>query len=49
MNLSELTCKVFLTFNLWAGLFCLYTAIVLIVDVARSSGVDGQKIAIICV
>lgn len=39
----------FVTFTFWAGLFCLYTAVVLIIDVAMSDNVDGQKIAIICV
>jgi len=34
-------------FNFWAGIFLLYTALILIFDMAISSNVDPQKVVII--
>ncbi|TXT16080.1 hypothetical protein VHUM_00583 [Vanrija humicola] len=40
---------VFITFNFWAGLFCLYNMILLIVHTAKTPKVDGQQVALIVV
>ncbi|KAL7419145.1 hypothetical protein Q5752_005981 [Cryptotrichosporon argae] len=39
--------KFFITFNLWAGLFCIYSFILLVVDAAHASRVDGEVVALI--
>ncbi|KAL1413277.1 hypothetical protein Q8F55_001032 [Vanrija albida] len=40
---------VFVTFNLWSGLFCLYNTVLLIVHTCLTPKVDGQQVALIVV
>lgn len=35
-----------MTFNFWAGTFCTFDLVVLIVDQSMSNYLDGQKIAL---
>lgn len=43
----SLTPQVFLTFNFWAGLFCLYNTILLIVHTVKTPKIDPQQVALI--
>lgn len=47
VNLWKLTDQIFISFNLWAGLFCLFNTIIQVVDMAVSGHVDPQKIVLI--
>lgn len=38
---------IFITFTLWAGLFCAFNVIVFIIDAASSAKVDPQKVILI--
>lgn len=44
---DKLTDQIFLAFNFWAGLFCLFNMLILIIDMAIPSTVDAQKIVLI--
>ncbi|WOO76972.1 uncharacterized protein LOC62_01G000578 [Vanrija pseudolonga] len=41
--------NVFLTFNFWAGLFCLYNTILLIVHTVKTPKIDAQQVALIAI
>jgi hypothetical protein len=37
---------VFITFNIWAGIFCLFNTVVFIIDLAKST-IDPEKIVLV--